>query len=249
MTSSPSPPAWAHKVSWERADIFRPEQWAPLLKGADCVVHSMGILLEADYKGVISGRESPIAGLRKAFGAGPGAAPSPLEPQSQQQSQQQQQPPAAAAGLTYERMNRDSALILAKEAAKENVGAFCFLSAAAGAPVLPARYLSTKRDAESVIASEYPRMRSVFVRAPFMYDSSRAFTIPMAAAAGLGSLFNRATGGVLGGFLGAGAVKPLKVEDVAAAVVEALSDDTVMGPVEVAEIEELANKGWRKEML
>ncbi|KLU93013.1 NAD dependent epimerase/dehydratase [Magnaporthiopsis poae ATCC 64411] len=92
-------------------------------------------------------------------------------------------------------------------------------------------------------------MRGVFFRAPFMYDSSRAFTIPMAAAAGLGSLFNRATGGVLGGFLGAGAVKPLKVEDVAAAVVEALSDDTVMGPVEVPKIEELANKGWRKEML
>ncbi|EJT73169.1 NAD dependent epimerase/dehydratase [Gaeumannomyces tritici R3-111a-1] len=251
VTSSPSPPAWAHKVSWERADIFRPEQWAPLLKGADYVVHSMGILLEADYKGVISGRESPIAGLRRAFAAGPGAsagaAPSPLEPHYQQQ--QQQQPPPPAAALTYERMNRDSALILAKEAAREKVSAFCFLSAAAGAPVLPARYLSTKRDAESLISSEYPHMRGVFVRAPFMYDSSRAFTIPMAAAAGLGSLFNRATGGVLGGFLGAGAVKPLKVEDVAAAIVEGLSDDKVMGPVEVPEIEELANKGWRKEML
>merc|ERR1712225_209241 len=60
VTASSTPPPWAHKVTWERADILRPKTYAPLLKNADYVVHSMGILLEADYKGVISGKESPI---------------------------------------------------------------------------------------------------------------------------------------------------------------------------------------------
>ncbi|KAI7927673.1 NAD dependent epimerase/dehydratase [Pyricularia oryzae] len=223
-----SPPPWAHQVSWERADIFQPEAWAPLVKGADYVVHSMGILLEADYKGAISGRENPVQGLKKAFAA---------------------KPPSDPRQLTYEMMNRDSAITLAREASKANVGAFAYISAAGNAPVLPARYLSTKREAESTIASEFPRMRSVFIRAPFLYDTSRLFTVPMAALTGLGTLFNRTTGGVFGNFLGAAAIKPLKAEDVAAAVIEALSEEDVRGPIEVAEIEELANKGWRKGML
>ncbi|TLD31217.1 hypothetical protein PspLS_02148 [Pyricularia sp. CBS 133598] len=223
-----SPPPWAHQVSWERADIFQPEAWAPLVKGADYVVHSMGILLEADYKGAISGRENPVQGLKKAFAA---------------------KPPSDPRQLTYEMMNRDSAITLAREASKANVGAFAYISAAGNAPVLPARYLSTKREAESTIASEFPRMRSVFIRAPFLYDTSRLFTVPMAALTGLGTLFNRTTGGVFGSFLGAAAIKPLKAEDVAAAVIEALSEESVRGPIEVPEIEELANKGWRKGML
>ncbi|TLD04763.1 uncharacterized protein PgNI_09575 [Pyricularia grisea] len=223
-----SPPPWAHQVSWERADIFQPEAWAPLVKDADYVVHSMGILLEADYKGAISGRENPVQGLKKAFAA---------------------KPPSDPRQLTYEMMNRDSAVMLAREASKANVGAFAYISAAGNAPVLPARYLSTKREAESTIASEFPRMRSVFIRAPFLYDTSRLFTVPMAALTGLGTLFNRTTGGVFGSFLGAAAIKPLKAEDVAAAVIEALSEESVRGPIEVPEIEELANKGWRKGML
>ncbi|KAH9429964.1 hypothetical protein MCOR02_009686 [Pyricularia oryzae] len=110
-----SPPPWAHQVSWERADIFQPEAWAPLVKGADYVVHSMGILLEADYKGAISGRENPVQGLKKAFAA---------------------KPPSDPRQLTYEMMNRDSAITLAREASKANVGAFAYISAAGNAPVL-----------------------------------------------------------------------------------------------------------------
>ncbi|TPX10870.1 uncharacterized protein E0L32_008259 [Thyridium curvatum] len=247
VTSSATPPPWAHKVSWERADIFQPEAWAPLIKGADAVVHSMGILLEADYKGVISGRESPIAGLRKAFSpaAGRAAPPNPLR----RAPGDELRPPESPAQLTYEMMNRDSAVLLAREAARERVGAFLYVSAAGGAPVLPERYILTKREAESILTSEFPQMRSVFLRAPFMYDSSRGLTMPLAAATGAGALFNRATGGIFGSILGSGGVKPLKANDVAEAAVEALSDETVRGPVEVPQIEELANKGWRKSML
>lgn len=205
----------------------------------------MGILLEADYKGAISGQESPIAGLRKAFNPDKGRQnPNPLErddgdnykkPESEQQ-------------LTYENMNRDSALLLARAANEAGSKAFLYISAAGGAPVLPARYIDTKREAESLIASRFPSMRGIFVRAPFLYDSSRMFTIPMAAMTGVGALFNGMTRGVLSGFLGAAGAKPLKVEAVARAAVEALETD-VSGPVEVPELEELAEKAWRKGML
>ncbi|KAL7817074.1 hypothetical protein V8C26DRAFT_428692 [Trichoderma gracile] len=245
VSSSATPPPWAHKVSWERADILEPSTYAPLLKGSDYVVHSLGILLEADYKGVISGRESPITGLQKAFASArdrgvdpihsqPGAAIKPPNPKDQ---------------LSYEVMNRDSAISLAKHAAAENTSAFCYISAAAGAPVLPQRYISTKREAENAIATNFPEMRGIFMRPPFMYDSSRKITMGIAAAAGAASIFNSLTGNLLKGFMGAAGTKPLQVETVAEAVVEALADDTVKGPIELEQIEELAAKGWRKTML
>lgn len=237
-------------MAWERGDILRPATYAPLLKGADFVVHSMGILLEADYKGVLRGQESPIAGLRKAFAGGsrPG---NPLERGVGvgDDSDDDIRPPETREQLTYENMNRDSAITLANEAARENASAFVYISAAGGAPVLPARYLSTKREAEATIAAEFPRMRNIFVRPPFLYDSSRPITMPMAAMTGLGAVFNGVTGGIFGNLLGAGGVKPLKVDVVAEAVVQALSDETVRGPVEVQQIEELANKAWRGTML
>ncbi len=66
---------------------------------------------------------------------------------------------------------------------------------------------------------------------------------------GLGAAFNGVTGGIFGGIMGAAGVKPLKADLVAEAVVEALDDESVKGPVEVKEIEELAQKAWRKGML
>ncbi|KAI1353142.1 NAD(P)-binding protein [Xylaria sp. FL0043] len=252
ITSSATPPSWSHKVTWERGDILRPATYAPLLKGADFVVHSMGILLEADYKGVLRGQESPISGLRKAFTN----APQPGNPLERRVSGSKEssssdgdiRPPETREQLTYENMNRDSAIMLAKEADAENVSAFVYISAAGGAPVLPARYISTKREAESTIAREFPRMRSIFIRPPFLYDSSRPITMPMAAMTGIGAIFNGVTGGIFGNLMGAAGVKPLKVDVVAEAVVQALHDETVKGPVEVPDIEQLANKAWRSTM-
>lgn len=244
MASSPTPPPWSHKVTWERADIFQPLTWAPLLKGADYVVHSMGILLEADYKGAVSGRESPLAALSRAFASAPKHSINPLA-----RGGADIRPPETDRQMTYEAMNRDTAVLLAKEASRADAAAFAYISAAGGAPVLPQRYIRTKREAEDTIASEFPRMRGVFVRAPFMYDSSRPVTVPLAAVTGAGALFNGATGGIFNGLMGAAGVKPLRVETVAEAVIEALSDEKVRGPVEVPELEELATKGWRRGML
>ncbi|KAI9742642.1 MAG: hypothetical protein M1818_003783 [Claussenomyces sp. TS43310] len=245
VTASPDPPSWSHKVSWERADILKPTSYTPLLKGADYVVHSMGILLEADYKGVISGRESPIAGLRRAFSGTKAGSQNPL----QRRPDEDLKPLETDGQLTYELMNRDSAIVLAQEAAREKISAFAYISAAGGAPVLPQRYITTKREAESTIASEYVDMRSIFIRPGMLWDASRLITVPMAAATGVGAVFNSVTGGVFGNFLGAAGTKPIKADVVAEAVVEALSDGSVKGPVETKEIEELATKGWRKGML
>ena len=162
---------------------------------------------------------------------------------------QQIEPGEKDGQLTYELMNRDSAIALAKEANNAGVQSFAYISAAAGAPILPGRYISTKREAESTIASAFPKMRNLFVRPGFLYDSSRTFTMPMAAVTYGGFMANSLTGGTLTWLMGAGGAKPLKADLVAEAVVEGLSDDAVKGPVEVKEIEELANRAWRRGML
>lgn len=205
----------------------------------------MGILLEADYKSVLTGRESPISGLSRAFSSTKAGSQNPLKRKDGEDLQSQEKD----GQLTYEIMNRDSAIALAKESDKEGVRAFVFISAAGGAPVLPKRYIETKREAESTIATEFPKMRGIFIRPGFLYDSSRAFTVPMAAMTGMGAVFNTVTGGMFSGIMGAAGVKPLKADVVAEAVVEALSEENVKGPVETAEIESLAQKGWRKGML
>jgi hypothetical protein len=73
--------------------------------------------------------------------------------------------------------------------------------------------------------------------------------MPLAAMVGLGTAFNGLTGNYFKTFIGAAGVKPLKVETVAEAVVEALGDETIKGAIDVPEIEELASKAWRKTML
>ncbi|KAG5980817.1 hypothetical protein E4U55_003596 [Claviceps digitariae] len=245
VTSSPLPPWWAHKVAWERADILQPATYSAYLEGANYVVHSMGILLEADYKGIISGKESPIAGLQKMFSAVRERGTNPLDKQSGDDIK----PADPTDQFSYEVMNRDSAVALAKHAAQEKASAFCYISACGGAPIMPPRYITTKRQAEIAIQNNFPEMRGIFVRPPFMYDSSRKFTLGMAALTGAGAVFTRLTGNYLKDFMGAAGTKPLKVEVVAEAVVEALSDEAVTGPVEVPQIEELANKSWRNSML
>lgn len=93
---------------------------------------------------------------------------------------------------------------LAKESSTRKVPAFLYISAAAGTPILPARYISTKREAESLISTSFPSMRSIFIRAPFMWDPSRKFTVPIAAGGMLASVVNSAVGGRLTWLMGAG---------------------------------------------
>lgn len=226
---------------------MNPSTYAADLKDATAVVHSMGILLEADYKGVVTGKENPISGLRRAFSSTKiGANRNPMDDSGDCEGIQAGEKDGQ---LTYELMNRDSAIILAKAADQAGVKEFAYISAAAGAPILPGRYISTKREAESTISSAFPKMRGLFIRPGFLFDSSRGFTVPMAAVTYGGFLANSLTGGNLTWLMGAGGAKPLKADLVAEAVVEGLDDEKVKGPVEVREIEELANRAWRRAML
>jgi hypothetical protein len=72
--------------------------------------------------------------------------------------------------------------------------------------------------------------------------------MPLAALTGLGAVANSLVGGRLTFLMGAGGTKPLKADDVAAAVVEAVADGAVKGVVEVPAIEGLAQKAWRRGM-
>ncbi|KAF8423576.1 hypothetical protein EV426DRAFT_117672 [Tirmania nivea] len=110
----------------------------------------MGILIEEDYKGVLTGKAPIISGLKKAF-------------DNKEVDRGKQ--------LTYESMNRDSAITLAKTVIDHKVPTFLYISASSGAPMLPTRYISTKRDAERIfptLATE--DWRTISLRPGIIYD-------------------------------------------------------------------------------
>ncbi|KAF4165343.1 hypothetical protein CNMCM6936_007951 [Aspergillus lentulus] len=244
VTSSHNRPTWANSVEWAKADLLKPDTYKPFLRDADVVVHSMGILIEADYKGVVRGKEPIVSGLQRAFSSSKLGSQNPLT----RRDGERLKPQERDGQLTYEIMNRDSAIALAKESSSEHVPTFVYISAASGAPMLPSRYITTKREAETTIASELPELRSIFIRPPFMYDSSRKFTLPIALGGFVASQFNALLGDRLR-FLGAMVDKPFQVDLVGEAVVEAMEDESIRGAVGTKQIENLATKAWRKSML
>ena len=88
---------------------MKPATYQAHLENADAVVHSMGILLEADYKGVLQGKESIFAGLSRAFSkTKDGSSRNPLE----RERGEELKPGETDGQITYELMNRDSGLLL-----------------------------------------------------------------------------------------------------------------------------------------
>lgn len=139
------------------------------------------------------------------------------------------------------------AIALAQESSKEQVPTFAFISAAGGAPILPSRYITSKKEAESTISAQLPDLRSIFIQPGFMYDSSRKLTLPIALGGYMGSQVNNLLGNRLG-FLGVMVAKPLQVDAVGQAVVEAIEDESTHGAVGPKQIETLATRAWRKNM-
>lgn len=66
----------------------------------------MGILLEADYKGVVQGREPVVGGLQRAFSSTKQGSQNPLE----RKEGEALKPKEKDGQLTYELMNRDSGM-------------------------------------------------------------------------------------------------------------------------------------------
>ncbi|PVU94264.1 hypothetical protein BB561_002672 [Smittium simulii] len=141
------------EIQWVGCDVFEPETYRKELESCDTVVHSMGLLMENDYKKIVN---------YNFFKSGPASNP--------------QDTPNLN---TYERINRDSALILAEAASKSNIKTFVFISAHDTPPFVDDRYITSKREAEKRI-SEYTEFRSVFLRPSLVYDSSRPLVLPIA---------------------------------------------------------------------
>ncbi|KAF3915389.1 hypothetical protein AA313_de0207657 [Arthrobotrys entomopaga] len=203
----------------------------------------MGLLLEADYKDVLRGKENPISGLRKAFQSGGSAWPKSANPLDKVPGDDIPTGDASRQ-LTYERLNRDSALMAAKqfvESSSAKSKTFLYISAAAGFPVLPQRYISTKREAEELL-TQVQDFRSIFFRPGFMYSHERAFTVPISYLTSVSSTMNKLTGNIFGGLLGAAGAAPMDVEKVGRAVIQAIDDESIRGPVEVPLIESLSSR-------
>jgi len=64
----------------------------------------MGILLEADYKGVLTGKEPVMKGLSKAFSSTKKGSANPLEHKEGEKLEPQEED----GQITYELINRDS---------------------------------------------------------------------------------------------------------------------------------------------
>lgn len=67
-------------------------------------MHSTGILLEADYKGVLTGKESIWTGLSRAFSVTKAGSQNPLKRKEGEELESQEKD----GQLTYELINRDS---------------------------------------------------------------------------------------------------------------------------------------------
>ncbi len=148
----------------------------------------------------------------------------------------------------YDRLNREAAITVSDAVAKHsNVDTFVYVSAADGFPGVPKRYISTKRQAETHIDTLAERFRPIYFRPGFMFSSGKPYTRQLARLLGLSYAMNSATNFRLP--IGAAGTKPLSVERVAAAIVEACEDARVAGPVEVPQIEALADRQWRRNMI
>ena len=160
---------WIQEVQWTAADIFKPDSYHELLKGAHNVVHSLGILLENEnYKKTLS--KTPTNDS-KSYLLSIGAGPNPLKKSNPY--------------WTYEMMNKQSAVILANtfkqeilkegkmEQAKVNERSFTYISADKGFPMIPGGYINSKREAEIEIEKMKKYFRPIIMRPGFMFDERK----------------------------------------------------------------------------
>ena len=171
-------PAWSSNpnIEWHAADALDPSSYAHLADRATAAVHTVGILLESDYKSkdsTASPIRNAIAGVARGWGwrlpqSGPQSNPlhdakypgGDAAPSSR-----------GNARFSYEHMNRDSAIAVAHtflsslrhrslhpteastSTAPSGPAPFIYISAEdLFRPVVDARYIRTKRQAESAIA-------------------------------------------------------------------------------------------------
>ncbi|WFD29207.1 Phosphoinositide phosphatase sac1 [Malassezia sp. CBS 17886] len=245
-------------MSWHKADAFDPASYRELAASCTAAVHTIGILLESNYKGAQGSLGSIFHGLARGWGLG--GRGNPLAPPRPEAS--------------YDRMNRDAALVVARTLAETQHDAqrarvpFVYLSAEdVMRPLISPRYIESKREAEAgveAVSHEYvpPALRPVFMRPGFMYhphvrpwstvpatlqDASyhlhrlhRSWKVPLPSPAGL--LQSRFAPSALHPLAAALTTPPLHVDTVASAVCAAIDDGHVAGPQGVDAIKRLAEQ-------
>ncbi|ORZ25035.1 hypothetical protein BCR42DRAFT_399239 [Absidia repens] len=166
-------PSWAYKVEWAKGDSLDPTSYKNLLPDITNVVHTVGIILESDYKKVANDSTvfGTLCGATKVLGemAGMTNRGNPLDPKKQDTN-------------TYESINRDTAITVANQVANiPSMESFLYVSAADVIPLLNPRYIASKRQAERYLFSR-PEFKSIIFRPGFMYNERRPAAMPIASA-------------------------------------------------------------------
>ncbi|WVW81534.1 hypothetical protein I302_103529 [Kwoniella bestiolae CBS 10118] len=258
-------PTWSTKVHWSQADAFDSSTYTDLIKDQTSVVHTLGILLEdTGYKRSI--REGDLLGLagslvRSTNLGGGGGNGNPLKGTEEKKR-------------GYEGMNRDSAIKVLDTFLSSSSSSttptripkqFIYISAAdAFRPLIPSRYIETKREAEIDIArrcQEYNQARSqynvdekvkpIFIRPGLMYHPHiRPLSTLPAFLIDLSSKLSLRTGipnpfsskSPLYGALESLRTFPLHVDHVAASVLKCIEESRASTNTSTGE--EQVESGW-----
>jgi nucleoside-diphosphate-sugar epimerase len=139
---------------------------------------------------------------------------------------------AADRNVTFDRVNAESALLAADEAVEAGADAFIFLSVRDKPPVVPHNFLAAKRRAERTLHEQYSALRTVSLRPNLVYGPQKRGTPTLAAVlTQLEGIRPHPYASVEG--------RPLPVELVAAAAVQAAVTPTVEGILTVPQIDDV----------
>lgn len=130
---------------------------------------------------------------------------------------------------------------MAKEAGKEGVESFVYISAAFAPPIVPNRYITTKREAEHALLTDSSGFRPIIFRPGFLSTPDRPLTLPLA---GLLQISSAVLGKSLRGTIPlaqAASTPPFSMETLARAIMNAVENDQIRGIVDVDGIEELVS--------
>ncbi|KAK7207945.1 hypothetical protein BZA70DRAFT_272554 [Myxozyma melibiosi] len=221
-------PKWAESVKFESFDISKasPDEIRPLTEDSDAVVYSLGILLESNYYKTFAKSQSPLDGVSKVIQKW---NRNPLKHRIEDE-------------ISYELMNRDLAVKLAKEtsASAKVEKPFLFVSAAGEFPGIPQAYFKTKQQAEQTI-STLPSLRPIFLRPGFMFDPSSSMTMTMAVGLKAIGTVNEMLGGNAP-IISRDVLKPLSTSVVAGAAVQAIESESVTGVINRDDMIDLARQ-------
>ncbi|KAI8146137.1 hypothetical protein BJV82DRAFT_600644 [Fennellomyces sp. T-0311] len=224
-------PAWAEKVQWEAGDSLEPASYEHLLENVTDVVHTVGMISEADYKDVVGAKNlcDAASGVARLAGEMIGM-------------RDRGNPLRETPRPTFEMVNRDTAVTMAKEAAKvPSMDAFVYVSASDIFPMIDPRYITTKRQAEQFLFAR-PEFRSIVLRPGFMYSNERPAATPLATAIQVANMVTKPVAKELNTlpFGTSLTTPPLHIDTVASAVVAAIAQKGLKGIFDVQGIQSLS---------